>query len=952
MKRGLLLVLTLFIGFSAIAASVRLPDDELHVRRLTVRDGLPSAYINKILQRHDGFVWVASKGGLSRFDGQHFTNYQLQSDQGVLSNDVLSLLEDNQQRLWVGTARGLFLFNDDSAQFQFWPLQGKAPTILSLYQDRVSQLWVGTDDGVYLLQPAPDATQQFAAGLEVKVMFEQQEQFWLGTKQGLYTLEAQTGALTAVPLTGGQGIEVRHQRIFDAVVTAAGIYLATDRDGVLLLDPDSRQVLRQWLQSDNLSSNSVWSVMQHNNTLWLGYFYNGISSISLDDHRISHYQHHPQISYSLPHDNISQLYIDRQQQLWVATTNGLAVTNLADRAIRHLGEYQQISNKHVWSVAQQDNALWFGTEDGLNRYDRQHNELTVYRSSNTKGKLPRTIIWSILPLQSELLLATNSGLLAFSPQDATVRPWPAPPWQNQQRITEVYSLRSQQDQLLLGYYDGYFAVYDLTKQQYLADWRLDDVNYVTDMLALPQGYLVATDNGLFQQQGQSLVPLAQQIPELAQQPLHITSLLSVNNQIWASTQDHGLLILQWQQDQWVFLRQLSTADGLAENQLRALAIDANGQVWLTGMKTLSQVNPKNLQVRRLSRYLHWLDMEFHANASLKQDKNVMAFGGNQGLIVFKPDALYEETGFPALYLTQAQLMTQRMAARQAQLVIPPDVTYYAFQFAALEFLSPERIRYQYKLQPMLNDWQPMLNNQLSLSSLPYGDYVLSVRATNADGIWNSDSTDISLSLPEPWYLTTLAKGIYALLALLLVILTAKELLQRFRSLKRVANHDALTALPNRRYFEHELQQRLKRCRTEQQKLALMFFDLNRFKQLNDSCGHEAGDKLLVQVAARLVKAIRTTDFAARLAGDEFVVILSNVQHQQELDSTVARISQQVCQQYQLTADITVDLTCSIGVSIFSTDNEVSAERLLQQADEAMYRSKQQQQRWCYYQRLL
>lgn len=99
MKRGLLLVLTLFIGFSAIAASVRLPDDELHVRRLTVRDGLPSAYINKILQRHDGFVWVASKGGLSRFDGQHFTNYQLQSDQGVLSNDVLSLLEDNQQRL-------------------------------------------------------------------------------------------------------------------------------------------------------------------------------------------------------------------------------------------------------------------------------------------------------------------------------------------------------------------------------------------------------------------------------------------------------------------------------------------------------------------------------------------------------------------------------------------------------------------------------------------------------------------------------------------------------------------------------------------------------------------------------------------------------------------------------------------------------------------------------------
>ena len=946
MRIRLALLLLGLLCVDTLAASFSLPTDELHVRRLTVRDGLPSAYINKITQRHDGFIWIASKGGLSRFDGKNFSNYQINTNSGLISNDVLSLLEDHQQKLWVGTARGLFLFNDDSQQFTHIPLHQQPPTVLSLFQDASQRIWVGTDRGLFQLTADGSVVAHFAAELEVKVVLNYAAALWLGTKQGLFSIDVQSGEILAVPLKGDADIDIRQQRIFDAIVVDNKFYLATDRDGLLLFDPATLQVQQQWLKSEQLSSNSIWSILQKDDRLWLGYFYDGVSSLSHDDGRITHYRNHPQIQYSLPHDNISQLYVDKQQQLWIATTNGLAVTNLADQAIRHLGEYQQISNKHIWSMAVVDDTLWFGSEDGLNRYDLQQHQLTVYTSSDLPGKLPRSVIWSMQPLADELLLATNQGLLVFSPETATVRSWPAPPQQESGRANEVYSLRQHQQLLLLGYYEGFFAVYDLVSQQYLTHTQVATANYVTDTLALEQGYLLATDNGLYQLVGSELKPLAAQLPQL--EALHITSLLQVDQQIWASTQDHGLLILERQQGQWQLNRWLGLDDGLAENQLRALALASNGQVWLTGVKTLSQIDPHTFNVRRLSRHLHWLDMEFHANATLKQPAPLLAFGGNQGLIFFKQDALPDNKAFPELHLTATQLMTEQINVKDNQLTIPPDVSYYAFQFAALDYFSPERINYQYQLQPLMNGWQPMFNNQLSLSRLPYGDYVLKVRSSNAAGLWSSQSTDIVLNLPPPWYLSTLAKWLYALCVASLLILAFWLLLSRFRALKQVANHDALTKLPNRRYFKFELQNRLQQCRASEQQLALMFFDLNDFKQLNDSCGHEAGDQLLILVAARLTDAIRNTDFAARLAGDEFVVILSNIKHQQELENTVKRISDSLCQQYQLDGQATRKLSCSIGISVFNSKNQVNADTLLQQADLAMYLSKKQQLNWCYF----
>src|SRR5690606_27001622 len=100
--------------------------------------------------------------------------------------------------------------------------------------------------------------------------------------------------------------------------------------------------------------------------------------------------------------------------------------------------------------------------------------------------------------------------------------------------------------------------------------------------------------------------------------------------------------------------------------------------------------------------------------------------------------------------------------------------------------------------------------------------------------------------------------------------------QNEQALWMQANYDALTHLANRHLFMHHLRSEMARAHRKTQSLALVFLDLNRFKEVNDRYGHEAGDELLKQVARRLVSCVRETDLVARLGGDEFTIVLAEL----------------------------------------------------------------------------
>ena len=163
--------------------------------------------------------------------------------------------------------------------------------------------------------------------------------------------------------------------------------------------------------------------------------------------------------------------------------------------------------------------------------------------------------------------------------------------------------------------------------------------------------------------------------------------------------------------------------------------------------------------------------------------------------------------------------------------------------------------------------------------------------------------------------------------------------QREEHIRQLAFHDELTDLPNRRLLMDGVQQALAQAHHFQRALAVMFIDLNRFKHINDTLGHEVGDGVLQEVATRLRASVRSADTVCRLGGDEFVIVLAEIQAQQD----AILVADKILASLRMPAMIhghDLALAASIGIAVYPQVAAEDAQTLLTQADKAMYVAKQ------------
>ncbi len=165
----------------------------------------------------------------------------------------------------------------------------------------------------------------------------------------------------------------------------------------------------------------------------------------------------------------------------------------------------------------------------------------------------------------------------------------------------------------------------------------------------------------------------------------------------------------------------------------------------------------------------------------------------------------------------------------------------------------------------------------------------------------------------------------------------KELHQQREEFEHLANHDSLTKLYSRSAFEEQIQTAIARCGRTKQSAALLFIDLDRFKAVNDCHGHAAGDAVLIEVAKKLLKTVRSSDIIARIGGDEFIIWLEPIENATQVITVINKLAEELALpiQYQ---DINLLVDASIGVSFFPIDaTELSG--LLKVADDNMYKAK-------------
>ncbi|HEX7686439.1 MAG TPA: GGDEF domain-containing protein, partial [Burkholderiaceae bacterium] len=330
-----------------------------------------------------------------------------------------------------------------------------------------------------------------------------------------------------------------------------------------------------------------------------------------------------------------------------------------------------------------------------------------------------------------------------------------------------------------------------------------------------------------------------------------------------------------------------------------------------------------------------------------------------------PERLRAGTTPAPLVFTDLQVGGARAAAgpQARTLAIPPEAEgSFAAEFSLLDFTAPERARYAYWLEGHDHGWREVdtAHRLASYTNLAPGRYRLHVKAADRDGNWTGQPVSLRIDVLPAWYqswwflgVKLLAAGlaVTAIVAVRLRLVRRRNAqlerlvgertqeLQRLQAqLEELAYSDALTGLPNRRMFGDWCRNFIAAAQRRRGGFALLLIDLDHFKQVNDTRGHDAGDALLVETARRLRGVARRSDVVARLGGDEFAMLLADAADRALAEATCRRILEAFAEPAELPGGAAIRVTPSIGVALFPVDG-TTQDALYKSADLALYEAK-------------
>ena len=936
-------------------------------------------------QDRAGFLWAGGQAGLLRWDGYQFRAYTPSGgwDDGLKNHYIQVLHTDSSGQLWAGTEEG-GLARYDEATDRFEPTRladwrGAAQRVWSLDDDGAGGLWLGTNRGVAHLDAQHRLVPPAAAGSSavftapdrnVEALVRGRDgKLWIGGGDGLAWIGSDGRAVAVtLPSATGTAPEVSH-----LMQDSAGrIWAGTRYSGAYLVDPATLQA-RAVPTPDGVAPPDggieIAAMAEvEPGRVWLGTFGHGILDVDAASLMTRALIHDPMVPATLDSNVVLALYRDRSGVTWIGTPDAI------DQFVPPVGGIHTLFGdpsrpgglpKSVAAVlARPDGSVWLGSET-----DGEGVVILGADGSKARGiNLPRVLCLAGEP-GGPVYIGTRRGLFVASPNGDSARELVFVAGRNH---AAVWSLLLVDGVLWVGggdddglwelhpTADGAFAV----ARHFVAP-PLPTASIESLALAPDGALAVGTAHGMgLLNRATGAVEKIVIDPagphEMATGEV-VSFLTDRARRLWIGTDDSGIAVMMGRDAAGrPLFHRITPADGLPDADMNRMLADEQGRIWVATDNGLAVIDPDNFTVRALreadgvgiSTYLN-----FSGDRTPQRD---LLFGGHGGLTVVRPGRVGAWGYRPPVAISDIRVGGKLLRTRGAKIVVTPVANSLAVEFAALDFSAPERNIYRYMLEGFDTDYivTDARHRMASYTNLPPGKYTLRLQGSNRNGLWTPPAT-LAIRVLPAWFQTIPVRIAEIAFLLLfggwvrqgrthwlrrrqvylegLVQERTSELVSSQQKLTELAYFDTLTALPNRRSFNQTLQELLHTGEPSDKHFALILIDLDGFKRVNDTMGHDAGDALLIIAAGRLRAALREGDSVARLGGDEFAILL-----RQCWDTEVVKL---VCD--RVVTDMTgpmdikgqkVEIGASVGVAV-SPRHGRTAEDLYKHADEALYDAK-------------
>lgn len=816
----ILAMLALFCFAQPTWATLKLADQRNVIfDRLTTGDGLSHAAVTAITQDQYGYIWIGTQEGLNRFDGYKFeTFYHLDDEEGSISHhSVWTILSDSNGDLWIGTDAGLNRFNDADKSFETFFLNeapaGRKNSVYTLLEDASGTLWIGTSSGLSARHPDgrfqhyhQSSGDKGLGRRSVRRVFEDSRGIlWVGTEDdGLYRFNRDVDEFVQVT-----DIELLDNYVRDVMEDSAGnLWVSTTNGGITLYHPEKGTVKIFTYDKDDdssLAANRVRSMLlDDSGDIWIGSD-GGLNLYNSESGRFTRYANDQTDVHSLGDDTVIELFQDVGGVIWVGTFNGVSKFNAETSSFprfRQDGQSGGLASNAVASFAEGvDDDVWIGTFNGLNKWDGISGEfshlsakdvglnddriMSLYKHDNMLWV--GTMIGGVNLLQDDKLIA----IMAHDPLDPTSI--------SSNAISRIYV--DLHDNVWVTTYgngvnrylgDGKFKRYPTGQ----ANGEFSELKTV-DIIEADDGRLwIATDGGgivvLNPNSGETEVYRHDSADDRSISSDNVISLLNEDGVIWAGTRDRGMN--RFVAESGTFKRYTRSA-GLASDLVYGMLGDEDGKIWVSGGKGLSVLDPVTGRVQIYDSTHGLQSDDFNSGAYLKLSDGSFLFGGNSGFNAFYPSRIHGNSYIPPVRITQFSKFNQPVVLsvpvyRSDSIDLNHNDSVIGFEFAVMDFTSPRKNRFRYKLAGFNDSWiESNDSHQVTYTNLDAGDYVFLLQGANNDGVWNQSGTSIQVKVNPPIWATWWAYCIYFAIALILVYqgLKANELRLRREAEKRYSD---------------------------------------------------------------------------------------------------------------------------------------------------------------------